>query len=254
MLKHAGKTFVQLKIDQEKEQEANLYRKERESILNDFQILKQKLKQLIDKNDQASEEEKLPIEAFNIDKWGTEIKVQKAQDDRDLEMEKMKKWHQDENKTIDLIIDRTWNKMKTKALTIRGIFTKLRVENYPLLQESLADAQKLEQVKLWRQMENRVSINDTFLPWKPREANKLQLMLAHMPHFNDVDRISHVELVAVDSLTEANRCKYSLSGSNSYKFISPFPLRYDQLDVVTFYQMVAENVMGQVRIISFCKK
>lgn len=227
------------------EEERVLCEAERLQILADLDNLKAKLHILIDENEKAPDDEKLPIEAFNLDKEGTQFQCEIARVERDVEKRKILEEGGECDRITDIVKSTTWDRMDVKGKNVRGIFTRLKVENYSLLYTNKIKEEELNRVKMWRENERLVSKNDVFQPWTPTPLSELELILTQKPDYHEPDEIN--SSTSGDSIVDfMNKHKYSLSGTSSHQFISPLPMRYKQIEVVCYHQMVAENIMGYV--------
>lgn len=138
--------------------------------------------------------------------------------------------------------------MNVKGTAIRGIFTKLKVDNFPLLnnKEQGNTADELKRIMCMRRNEYRLSKNDVFQPWKPIDSNDLEIKLAQISQYTESnDSLSLDSNYPVDQLSDSVN-KYALSGTSSHLYIKPLPMRYNQMEVVTYHQMLAETTMAYV--------
>lgn len=137
--------------------------------------------------------------------------------------------------------------MEVKGRNVRGIFTKLKVENYSLLFEDPLINQQLQRAKMWRKAENILDAGDAFKPWVPKSTETIMVQLHRRPgcetseDWNSfTDKPSHESIVAVP------KNRFTLTGTSSHTFIQPIDIRYQQLDVVSYFQMMLENIFGYV--------
>lgn len=226
-----------------------MYVQNREEILTDLQELKAKLKKLIDNNEVAPEDEKLPLEAFDLDKEGAHSLSVFAQVERDSVQSSITSESAALTKITNLIISTTWDLMAVKGKNLRGIFTRLKVENYALSHPDPKAADNLQRAIMWRSSETPVSKYDVFHPWIPKKYEQLALSLAHRPTFTSVEGLlkkSSSDQSGSQILTDGCNV-FSLSGTPSHEFIIPLTMRYTQFEVVSYHQMVAEIIMGFVR-------
>lgn len=202
----------------------------------------------------APTEEQLPIEAFNLDEIGTEIHREQARKERQKHVTVTQELCTKENNSTDWIVENTWNKMNVKGTSIRGIFTKLKVDNYPLLKNDANVDDELKRVMRMRNNEYKLSKNDVFQPWKPIDSNDLEIKLAQVSQYTeDSDMLSvssNQTLTSADQLLISGS-KYAFTGTSSHLYIKPLPMRYNQMEVVTYHQMLAETTMAYVRKLSF---
>lgn len=245
---NVGKSYVQRKNEEQQNIERAAYKEERERILSDFKKLQEKLQKLIDQNEMVPTEEQLPIEAFNLDEIGTEMRRELARKERIAETEVTRQWCTKENNSTDWIVKNTWDKMEAKGTSLRGIFTSLKVDNYPLLYINAQQSSDLKRITLWRATENRLSRTDVFHPWEPIHSNDLETKLAQIPYYSE-----SYDGLSVDSTETLDHfdIKYAMSGTSSHLYIKPLSMRYNQMEVVTYSQMLSESTMAYVRTIMF---
>lgn len=165
------------------------------------------LKRLIHANEQAPVDEQLAIELFDLDPEGSARKCARADGKRAADRAGIEGECRRLAVLAAAITGHTWDRMAVKGRNLRGIFTRQKVENYAMLH---ADATELLRVQRCRTVEQRCAAADSIRLCKP------------------VDCKSH-----------------SLTGSSSHRYIEPEPLRYQQLEVVTFFQMAVETVLSR---------
>jgi hypothetical protein len=162
----ADKKFIDIQIEKQKTEEKLLSMDEKQHIQKDLSSLRQQLKELLNKNEQASKEEKLSVQAFNLNVDGAAAIMTHGRLGREEAKNKMLSFIENQKQVNQYVLALCWDQMKVKKASLRGIFTKLKVENYAL-QEEKSKENVLNSVKLLRTMECLVSTNDAFLPWKP---------------------------------------------------------------------------------------
>lgn len=250
-----GISWVQIQLLEQREIEIETFKQERKQCVADLRALNRKIKQLIDANEIAPDDEQLPIQEFNVDWDGITIAEQNAELQRNSEQDKIR--HECEHLIAftEAIKNISWNQMAIKGRNIRGIFTRLKVENYPLLFPEKDKELALQHAHFWRTTEKMVANNDTFQPWVPMNTEELVVLLANSPECasprnpesmgggDSNDGLSN-------ALVNAPQNHYTLTGTSSHVFITPTPLRYTQLEVVTYYQMHLENTLGYVGSLS----
>lgn len=232
--------------------EFQTYNIERRQCVEDLEALKRKVQALIDANEIAPEDEQLPIEEFNVDWEGITIAERSAQLQRNADENGIRQECEHLTAFTEAIKEISWNKMDVKGRNIRGIFTRLKVENYSLLYPEKEMEVALQKARVWRSTEQMVARNDTFQPWIPLSMEDLVAQLASQP--DCVSPRNPDSLGGGDSYERlsnsllAQKNQYTLTGTSSHNFIKPIPLRYSQLEVVTYYQMHLENVLGYVSL------
>lgn len=110
------------------------------------------------------------------------------------------------------------------------------MENYPSLPNE-RDQDFLTKMAVYRETELMAS-HDALLPWKPTPTYQLESILNRDPDYGNV----------IDVLSRAAQKKYTtLTGTTTHLYVEPIPLRFEQLEVVTFEQLYFEKVYGNVR-------
>lgn len=232
---------------------------ERQAISVQLAELCDKVRTLIDANERAPDDEQLDIADFDLDAEGTARRTETARlarlaDDAAIRAECDRLAAQ-----TAAITERTYDRMAVKGKQLRGIRTKLKVENYGMLQPDAGHEAQVQRAKLWRHMERVLSTEDTFQPWWPHEYEMLKRQVQRKPVFADAPAgdeelgegsvgggdESSVSSSTVQLLPKDTH-QYSLSGTSSHTYIVPLETRYGQLEVVSYYQMMVENIFGQV--------
>lgn len=244
-------SWVQIRIVKQRQLEYETYIDERKQCIEDLVALKQKIQTLIDANEVAPDDEQLSIEEFNVDWDGITIAEQTAVMQRRSDEDSIREECKQLNALTEAIKQISWNKMDVKGRNIRGIFTRLKVENYSLLFPEKEMDLALQKVRMWRSTEQQVAQNDTFQPWVPFSMDQLVAILANTPDCSsprNPDSMGGGDSNAdgLNNAMVALKNQYTLTGTSSHTFIKPIALRYSQLEVVTYYQMHLENILGYV--------
>ncbi|XP_055617976.1 cilia- and flagella-associated protein 43 isoform X2 [Toxorhynchites rutilus septentrionalis] len=229
-------------IDVEKinrlESEKMEYGSQKILILDEFGVVKKHLKLLLDANEIKGEEERLPIQAFNINETSTEKLKVAGQIEREAEHQNLMNYVTSQEKINETIIKTCWSLMERKPVKVRSIFTKLAVENYSSLPRE-RDAYFLQKMTVYRETELMAS-HDALLPWKPTPTYQLESILNRDPDYGNV----------IDVLSRAAEKKhYTLTGTTTHLYVSPMPLRFEQLEVVSFEQLYFEKAYGNIEML-----
>ena len=164
-MEHFGKKFTDLKSEQTYQMEARESEQTRKLLFEKLQDLQLEIKKMLDENEKITDDEKLEVQEFNLDLVTTAEKNQMANGERDQEEKKMMDYIEAQTTMNDWIVEKCWNPMKVKGIKLRGMFSGLFVDNYPLLKEE--DSDEMSKIKLMRSIENSVGREDAFLPWRP---------------------------------------------------------------------------------------
>ncbi|XP_059620690.1 cilia- and flagella-associated protein 43-like, partial [Phlebotomus argentipes] len=228
-------SWLEVQRMEQKSRERQKYQEKRDSILRDLDNLRREIGKLLDNNEVCPDEEKLPIHEFNLDSNHVENMIKRAERDRQEEIGKMQEFIAAQNEITEWIRKSCWDQMSVKSTKVRGIFSSLFIENYPVLQIDEIWEKRLSQIMMWIRLENLTN-SDKFLPWKPIPTSQLEYVLAQEP------RILSLEKVKVDD-GKATRTPLA-SGTSAREFITSQLPRYNQLEVVTFEQMHVEKIFG----------
>lgn len=161
-----GKKFTDLKSEEAFQFEALECEETRKILFAKLDDLRRQVSQLLDQNENLNDEEKLPIDSFNLDLKTKALKEREAQLDRDQQEKKMSDFIKAQTNLNEWVIEKCWNPMEVKGAKVRGMFIGMFVENYPLLKKE-PNEKELKRINLMRAIENSVARHDEFLPWRP---------------------------------------------------------------------------------------
>lgn len=161
-----GKKFTDLKNEEAYQMEAMESEEARRDLTSKLESLRFQISRLLDMNEKLNEEERLPVENFNLDLKTKAMKELEAQNERDNEEKKMSEYIEAQTAINNWIISKCWDPMDFKGAKLRGMFIDMFVENYPLLKNPVNE-NDLKKLSLTRAIENSVAQQDVFLPWRP---------------------------------------------------------------------------------------
>lgn len=151
------------------EKEEELSRDERYDILATFRILREKLKVMMDTNQSVAEAEKIELDAFNLDQEFTASWAKQAEEERNAEDQRMGQYIESQGKVNEAVVEKCRETMEVHGRQIRGIFTKSKVDSYPLAKKKTG-LRPVKHVLMWRKLELTALTGDDFLPWTPIAA------------------------------------------------------------------------------------
>lgn len=205
---------------------------DREFIFSKIDQLRGHVSKLLDKNEVLPEDEKLPVQVFNLNEEENELielKTKSANEALKIEMEN---FIETQNQITQWLLSNCWNVMEEKSKCIRGIFLDIKVENYSLVHDDEKRQKDLE-IAIEKFQIDHLAKSDVFLPWRPIGTTDLEQVLSQDPI---ILKVKDLEFGSPQSSFQ--------TGTMTHKFItSDFP-RYDQLDVVSYQQMHVEDVFG----------
>lgn len=238
-------SWRELELEKHKIKELQRYSSVLKNIRQDFHNIREKLQTCLNANALEPPDAKLPIEIFNIDVDGTEALIEMTRKKCQIEHEELLEFCREQEKIISWIKTNTWDLMEVKSTKLRGIFSNICIENYPLrFNNGIGDL--LEKIIFERKKECSVSSIDIFLPWIPKTTAGLERELASTP--NVIGKFSEMMEAGRRKSLNTKLNEFSHSGTSTHMYIKPFEWRYKQLEVVSFHQMHAECAMTDVRI------
>lgn len=197
-----------------------------------------------------------------MDLYGAQSLIEIARNQRELEHQALKNQCEEQNALIEWIKKNTWELMEVKSTKLRGIFSKLCVENYALQFADRDFEDNIRRIQFRRSREQMASSSDIFHPWLPRSVDQLEQQLALKPSIVRTD-----DIVLGSNISFASRVRshftfrnqksvsmelpdpsinYALSGTSTHLYVRQLEFRYGQMEVVTYNQMYAEHQMGLV--------
>ena len=226
---NTGKRFLDMKDEQKYKKEKEASETLRKDIILKFADLKQRLRVLLDTNEQKSEEEMLGIQDFNLNMGAKASMIQSSLQQCALEKQQAIEFIEAQSKINDWIIQYCWDPVEVQGVKLHGIFTQLTIENYSLMPEKKMSSD--DTVRMLREIENTAALKDIFLPWRPIPTQELESLFAKEPEIGWMD----------ENAKQFEPLMLRLIGSNTHKFIKISDLHYQQLDVITFHQMRHEQ-------------
>ncbi|OAD57469.1 WD repeat-containing protein 96 [Eufriesea mexicana] len=133
--KEGDKTWSDWRDEMQLREEEEKCREERTAILADFEVLRSKVKKLLDANEASPEIEKLPVSAFDLDIAGRDQKLKAGRDVCEslhlemehniFEMKRVSRW----------IRETFWDSQEVQGKSLFAILGTTEVTNYPSVAE-----------------------------------------------------------------------------------------------------------------------
>ncbi|XP_053673195.1 cilia- and flagella-associated protein 43 [Anopheles nili] len=229
--------WIEKQAIEQRAERGKLYEPEHAAIFAEFADIRQHLQLLVDNNETAPQEERFPLQVFNLNAEATDKITREANVSKDDERRRLQEFIESQSKINDRLIENCWMMMSKKPWKVRSMFKRSFVENYGMMSNSPYRHYML-QIRVYRETELNASY-DALLPWKPTPTYQLESILNRDPEYGNV----------LDKLARTSVKKsYALSGTTTHRFFEPYSLRYDQLEVVTFGQLFFELVCGDLDV------
>lgn len=147
------------------EKEFQLCKNERESILNEFRCIQQELQQLFTKNLEGPENERIPIQEFNLE---TDFALEQKQQSK-IECRRTKLYLEKLIEAQDKVAK--WckmyfhDRMGVQGKSLWAIFDNFVVDNYVLLKIQGSNEDIINKIGKQRRMEELMAKYDKFQPY-----------------------------------------------------------------------------------------
>lgn len=147
------------------EREREICAAEKESVLSEFEIIKSQLQELVTKNINGPDNEKLDLSEFYLDTalYNYKRDVNK-QECKNTEIY-LKALIEAQDKVSKYLMENCWHPMEVKTKMVLGIFSRTEVSNFPLLPPESFRSRQLTWVHEQRKVEQFLKIADNFSPW-----------------------------------------------------------------------------------------
>lgn len=221
-----------------KDKEAQLCARERASILEDFKVIQGEIQALLIKNLEGPDNEKIPIQEFNLDTEYAEL----------LKKQSAKKCEETKNYLEALIVAQDkvtqwckgyfWNRMWVQGKSIWSIFGNFDVQNYALLPEHPEKQRSLMSIVEQRRTEQFLAKHDSFKPWIPCPYSELAEKLSKPPVIPRLEEVLKLGTNLEEEMEAEKDSDQMLAdtGSIACNYIELSPFHYTQEERQTFWQ------------------
>lgn len=210
----------------------------RQEITLQMQILRKEIHHLLDQNEMRPEDEKLPIQQFNLNETHHELLHQEAHSaDLDTKQE-MLRLIEKEKSIQRWLMENCWQVMDVKSTLIKCIFWENCVENFSLLLEDPEMLSKLDKAVKRFKIEQLIN-SDVFQPFAPINTNQLEKILSQEPRCCGPEEIPKISKRTSEVL-----------GTTTMNFVPSLFDRFTQMEVVTYQQCHMEELFGHFDVLS----
>lgn len=143
----------------------------------DFEVLRGKVKKLLDTNDASPEIEKLPVSSFDLDLTNRDQKLKAGRDiceNLRLELEHNISETRRVSKWIHKVF---WDPQQVLGKCLFAIFGTIQVTNYPEFSEATDEKYHFQWANFCKKTAYDILENDKFEPWRIYTAEELQVEL-----------------------------------------------------------------------------
>lgn len=185
-------TWLQWREQQRIEEERKSASDEKEKILSKFLSLKNKVVELLDKNENLSQPDRLPVSAFDLNKGLRERQTKAAKDDREDVRHQVESDCLERERVADWIQSNFWEPQKVLAQSIFGIFDDTEVTNYTICADKIGLPNFFDFAQFARNVAKDITAHDTIYPWKSYTPSELNLMFDKQLRVNKSEKIGNL--------------------------------------------------------------
>ncbi|CAL7945361.1 unnamed protein product [Xylocopa violacea] len=244
--KDGDKTWTEWREDEQIREEEVKYREEKAAILKDFEVLRGKVKQLLDANEASPEIEKLPVSAFDLDIKGRDQKLKAGRDVCEnlhlelehniFEMQRVAKW----------IKEAFWDPQTVIGKCMFAIFGSAVVTNYPAVAGEPHAEDHVNWADFCKKTAYSILEDDRFEPWKTYTNEQLEVelnkkMKLHRGEERRIDRLLDFDDDEDESIVDVDvDVQKALHGTTTHRFVEPSHY-YPQVGYYGFSQVMINS-------------
>ncbi|XP_017796567.1 PREDICTED: cilia- and flagella-associated protein 43-like [Habropoda laboriosa] len=135
----------------------SMYEETRLSILNDWNEVKNRVKELLDENEAAPENARLPISAFDLDQEARKRKLAEARSKEELLVKDAEERVARHDRASRYFRETFLDSLTVKPRSIFSLFARSKVTNYPLAKLAPEDTDRLSWCRFSMEMREMVS-------------------------------------------------------------------------------------------------
>ncbi|XP_043259682.1 cilia- and flagella-associated protein 43-like [Colletes gigas] len=171
------KTWTEWRDEMQTKEEEIQCREKRAAILRDFEVLKAKVKKLLDANETCPELERLPVSAFDLDIAGRDHKLKAGRDECENIRMEIEHNCNEMRKVTNWIRKNFWDPQVVVGKSLVSIYGTKQVTNYPSVAEDPLDKDRLKWAHFCKEAVQRIMQGETFEPWQVYTEDELQVEL-----------------------------------------------------------------------------
>ena len=190
-------TWSQWKSKQILHKEKLNWSNKKEEIIMEFSALKNKIKDLLDKNENYSEFNKLPISYFALDKTLREKKIKVSKDERAEVKHELELDCEERVRIAKWIKKEYWDPQTVLAKSIFGIFDNTEVANYTICAEKLGTSDFYEYALFARNIFKELTRSGSISHWENYRTSEIKLLFEKQLRVKKTD-----EIVKIDKFVE----------------------------------------------------
>ncbi|KAJ8674410.1 hypothetical protein QAD02_005672 [Eretmocerus hayati] len=238
-------TWLEWKEQQKIKKESETFGKKREAVLSDYTNLKNKVIELLNKNENSSDMERLPIAAFALDENFRERSLKKAKDERQDVQNRLESDCLERDRVVHWIQKSFWDQQKVLAQSICGIFDDTEVSNYAMSADVTVSHDLAAFSRFLFQVVRELTNFDDIKPWVMYSKEELQSKFDKRIRMKRIDNENIEFLLELDEEVEPDieneRDMQLFEGLTAQNFIEPNTSCNSQFKVYAFTQHLCDR-------------
>lgn len=183
------KTWSEWREDLQLQKEMAESENERTQILKDFNVLKAKVKALLDANETCPEIERLPVSAFDLDRTGRDQKLKTSRNEcEDIHLE-FEHNIREANRVSNWLRKTFWEPQEVVGKAMTAIFGDRMVVNYPSVAEDPSTKELLEYAQFAKDSVNMILEESTFYPWQLYSGEELEIAVHKCMTLHQIEKM-----------------------------------------------------------------
>nr|CAI5834168.1 unnamed protein product [Callosobruchus analis] len=233
------------------EREEQLCRVERKRIMTEFLSIKKALQELVTRNLEGPENEKIDLLEFYLDTSTYFQKRNQNKEDCRYMESYLKALIVAQDKVSEHIIKTYWEPMDVKGRLLKGIFVNTMCNLYVLLPPDQEGLKKLAWIEELRKIEKILATHDLFEPWLPLKKDELEENMGvqiKLPH--DYSRLTGDEYLEESGFAQLPiDTQVAIMGTVCMLYVERSPAHYRQGFATTFYQFDLQEKLCEQEIV-----
>ncbi|KAJ8921824.1 hypothetical protein NQ315_008456 [Exocentrus adspersus] len=247
------KSWLEVEQILQTEKEEAMCSTEKAEILLEFNDIKDTINDLVTKNIEGPDNEKLDLLEFHLD---TALYNQKKelnkQECKNTEIY-LKALIVAQDKVSKYLMENCWYTMDVKSQAVKGIFSKLNATNYALLPPDPIKESKLAWIQDQRKFEQFLRLRDSFEPWNVMTDEQRSLLCQEIcyklvgdsENINTLIRKRKAETVT----NQSAETQIALAGSAAQSYITVNEAHYEQREITCYQQCYLEEAIVESDIL-----
>ncbi|XP_012281681.1 uncharacterized protein LOC105700427 [Orussus abietinus] len=243
---HEGKTWEEWQLEKNVWRAAEECTEKRAAILSDFAVLRKKVARMLHENEVCPEIERLPLSAFDLDKFGREQRMKMARDEREEMRLELESSCSSMDRVAAWIKSTFWDLQRTIGQSIFSIFGSTEVTNYPSVAEEPHQEDFLRWAQYSRDVFREMMEPEAFCPWRAYTSEQLEEAVGRHSRLLRHDEKKRIEALLADDEEEKEPSPEevenlrNLEGMTTYRFVETSNYYFSQFELYSYGQLLLD--------------